>query len=719
MRLRLKCLSALRAPDGRGSWKIRALQVAVKKNDARGRREDPGWAAILGGILLLILLTATLGCRTRVDAPVEEGTLGSQSEAVTNTTADNLPPVDDRCMQDIYDKFGQGGALTCTANDVSVAAVSNVTVLDDGCRFVGDTVTFNADIDVQVTASTRHDVGVYLGSHGDALHGECKIATLPVAPNNEACTGAGVPFACCTGKGNGTCRFVDADGTGDDTNSSDSFGYCAIGGVLSTNPATPCNENADCAGGAICQEFSGKQDRCGDIVSGARNPIRMTLTSITLQCADADGRRYGGPTQLHELAPTRSERPLSVAARRLSGGAVEVPVSVRQRGEHPRSQDNRGDQGSSCRTPTRVSSILTVDNGPVEKPNAGDNGTTGKVAVQAGPHSVKQSAGAGTADLTRYASSITCVDRVGRCTGNASRHCLTDFACDVVGAGSCNLTPTQVASCTNCTTLAVTVPGTQSDIVCTITNTRVNPCDPAPNCSAFNTACGVASCDPNGAVGNCSVLTPIAAGTVCRKGSGDICDPDEVCDGVQAGACPADVVAPTTTVCNTGSGDVCDPDESCTGLAGQACPEDKVASATTVCNPGSGDICDPDELCPGIADAACPTDTTAPAMTVCRPGSGDLCDPTEVCTGVADAACPPDVVMPVATVCNTGSGDLCDPDERCTGIPGVACPTDMVAGTGVVCRPGSGDMCDPDESCTGVADVACPPDVGEVGRHCL
>ena len=178
-----------------------ALQVAVKKNDARGRREDPGWAAILGGILLLILLTATLGCRTRVDAPVEEGTLGSQSEAVTNTTADNLPPVDDRCMQDIYDKFGQGGALTCTANDVSVAAVSNVTVLDDGCRFVGDTVTFNADIDVQVTASTRHDVGVYLGSHGDALHGECKIATLPVAPNNEACTGAGVPFACCTGRG--------------------------------------------------------------------------------------------------------------------------------------------------------------------------------------------------------------------------------------------------------------------------------------------------------------------------------------------------------------------------------------------------------------------------------------------------------------------------------------------------------------------------------------
>src|SRR5262249_7415276 len=75
-----------------------------------------------------------------------------------------------------------------------------------------------------------------------------------------------------------------------DTNPSDKFGYCATsGGVLSTNPATPCNDNTDCAGGATCQEFKGKQDRCGDIVSGDRNPIRMTLTSITLQCADADG----------------------------------------------------------------------------------------------------------------------------------------------------------------------------------------------------------------------------------------------------------------------------------------------------------------------------------------------------------------------------------------------------------------------------------------------
>ena len=229
----------------------------------------------------------------------------------------------------------------------------------------------------------------------------------------------------------------------------------------------------------------------------------MTLTSITLQCADADG---DGTVDLPNCTSWRQPgandlclSPLAAfpgAPSKCRCGSVNVAsIPVPKTIEVIKDLVPDTDPGLFD---------LNIDNGPVEKPNAGDNGTTGKVAVQAGPHSVSESAGTGTA-LTRYASSITCVDRVGRCTGNASRHCLTDFACDVVGAGSCNLTPTQVASCTNCTTLAVTVPGTQSDIVCTITNTRVNPCDPAPNCSAFNTACGVASCDPNGAVGNCSV----------------------------------------------------------------------------------------------------------------------------------------------------------------------------------------------------------------------
>jgi hypothetical protein len=199
--------------------------------------------------------------------------------------------------------------------------------------------------------------------------------------------------------------------------------------------------------------------------------------------------------------------------------------------------------------------------------------------------------------------------------------------------------------------------------------------------------------------------------TICRPGSGDICDPDESCTGEADVACPDDVVTPATTICNPGSGDICDPDESCTGLAGEACPDDEVAPPTTICNPGSGDLCDPDESCTGEADVACPDDVVAPATTICNPGSGDICDPDESCTGLADVACPDDVVAPATTICNPGSGDLCDPDESCTGEADVACPDDVIAPATTICNPGSGDLCDPDESCTGEADVACPDDV--------
>ena len=92
---------------------------------------------------------------------------------------------------------------------------------------------------------------------------------------------------------------------------------------------------------------------------------------------------------------------------------------------------------------------------------------------------------------------------------------------------------------------------------------------------------------------------------------------------------PADVVASTSTVCNAGSGDLCDPDELCTGVADVACPADVFASATTVCGPGSGSVCDPDELCLGVSDAACPAEVFASEGTACE--MLGLCDVSGVC----------------------------------------------------------------------------------------
>ncbi|MFO0547016.1 MAG: hypothetical protein U0271_01445 [Polyangiaceae bacterium] len=84
------------------------------------------------------------------------------------------------------------------------------------------------------------------------------------------------------------------------------------------------------------------------------------------------------------------------------------------------------------------------------------------------------------------------------------------------------------------------------------------------------------------------VCAPVSAASahVCRGGSNDLCDPDEVCDGVDS-ACPADVVAAAGTVCRAGTDDTCDPDEVCEGTSGAACPADATAPNGTTCADGS------------------------------------------------------------------------------------------------------------------------------------
>jgi hypothetical protein len=185
-----------------------------------------------------------------------------------------------------------------------------------------------------------------------------------------------------------------------------------------------------------------------------------------------------------------------------------------------------------------------------------------------------------------------------------------------------------------------------------------------------------------------------AAGTVCRTGSGDVCDPSESCTGVADQPCPADVVAGAGTVCNAGSGDVCDPAETCSGTAGQACPTDTVAAAGTSCRPAAG-ACDVAESCTGVADQPCPADAVATTAVTCRPSAG-ACDVAESCDGVAKT-CPTDAFAPTSVVCRPSAG-VCDIAETCTGS-GPACPADLTS------PDGDGDgVCDSIDLCPAVAD---------------
>src|SRR5205823_51580 len=122
-------------------------------------------------------------------------------------------------------------------------------------------------------------------------------------------------------------------------------------------------------------------------------------------------------------------------------------------------------------------------------------------------------------------------------------------------------------------------------------------------------------------------------GALCRAGSGDACDPDEVCTGTSA-SCPADVVQSSSFVCRGAAGE-CDVAENCPGTAGGACPADAKKTSGTACtadsNPCTLDQCDG-------ASVAC-QHPAGNAGALCRAGSGGASGREEVWTG-AGARCP-------------------------------------------------------------------------------
>jgi len=194
------------------------------------------------------------------------------------------------CMQDIA-----GFALNCTANDVRVSGVADVTadgVIDesditfkpicdatasnagtdcsadasicrdadgkpepelcgDRCAFPGDTTTFSATFVFELSAQERYDVGAYFetgldANHDGALTGSCAIITLPE-----------------------TGSFTRPDGSS--------------GEYVDLDTA--------CKGGSCPQPA----DLCGDI-NNSNNPIyydmkgpKAVADTITAKCVDTDG----------------------------------------------------------------------------------------------------------------------------------------------------------------------------------------------------------------------------------------------------------------------------------------------------------------------------------------------------------------------------------------------------------------------------------------------
>ncbi|MGR8981715.1 MAG: hypothetical protein ACU84H_16725 [Gammaproteobacteria bacterium] len=91
-----------------------------------------------------------------------------------------VPPPPPNCMQDVWNAHGNTQNLQCTANDVRLSSVDNITADEAGTMPItscisGAELTFWADFTMPLTAQARYDLGLFIKKEGDttALTGQC------------------------------------------------------------------------------------------------------------------------------------------------------------------------------------------------------------------------------------------------------------------------------------------------------------------------------------------------------------------------------------------------------------------------------------------------------------------------------------------------------------------------------------------------------------------
>jgi hypothetical protein len=275
---------------------------AMTANDKTERLRSSGikWAFLVIALSICSLIAGTqpalavsgicdgderVGCFVEQDC-IDKGTTGPcilpTGGGALIQAADN--PIG--CMEDVYNVFGQGGGLNCTANDINVTAVHDVVILDP-CSFPGDTAVISFVAQFEVSGGvTRHDVGVYISADGgDALNGECSISNYPYSPQPPWLDLDGALNTCslrdtitCTADNdcnpNGK-KCDDPDDTGTTT--------CSNARSVTCSTVDDCNFGV-CTGAAV-------QDTCGDITGGGQNansPLFHQIDEITVVCNDLD-----------------------------------------------------------------------------------------------------------------------------------------------------------------------------------------------------------------------------------------------------------------------------------------------------------------------------------------------------------------------------------------------------------------------------------------------
>jgi hypothetical protein len=289
-----------------------------------------------------------------------------------------------------------------------------------------------------------------------------------------------------------------------------------------------------------------------------------------------------------------------------------------------------------------------------------------------------------------------CVGTPVDCSGS-SNDCNV-ASCDVNGlAGNCDIL-TPVVDGTTC----------EDGSACTVNDTcQIGVCAPGapPDCSAFDTECGTAACDPAGLEGNCTDVIPVADGSPCDDG--DTCLIGESCQaGVCTGSAPPDCT-PFEDQCSVAS---CDP----AGFPGN-CNVLEPATNGIPCD--DNNACTTDETCQsGACTAGTPVDcshlsdqcNTVSCLAIGAPGNCDVvtphangipCDDNDACNineacqaGVCAGGSAPDCLGD-DTACTVASCDAAGADGNCdidTPRPdGTTCDDGVACNVGEACLAGA------------------------------
>lgn len=275
--------------------------------------------------------------------------------AVTPTpTPNQIGPISTQNTQCMADQPTAPGNLTCTANDIQLASVDNIHIVESssdgvnfvptnstGCDYPGQYIKFSASWHVLSTATSRYNVGLWFANAGQtsALHGSCSASTLPNTPS---------PF------------FEETD------------------------------------------------DSCGDIHSGTTGTVNPDIT-VVARCVASPGTNqlslpYCTSWNQNEQAGNACTGPEGTVPGAPSkcgcNDGFTIPITVPPAIEVIKNVVPASDSGK----------FNLQINGVTKKTDATNGDTTGKVGVPTGSNTFGEVAGTDT-NLTNYASSASCVLR--------------------------------------------------------------------------------------------------------------------------------------------------------------------------------------------------------------------------------------------------------------------------------------------------------------------